>query len=60
MGGQVRFRVRFRKTKGPWLDYLFVSRGELREILAGTGWELSHTIDSGGHSYLAVIKRMEL
>jgi hypothetical protein len=49
----------FRKTKGPWLDYLFVSHEELREILAGTGWQLSRTIDSDSPLYIAVIKRME-
>jgi SAM-dependent methyltransferase len=56
MGGQARIRVRFRKTKGPWFDYLFVSRDELREILSGTGWQLSHTIDSEDSMYIAVIK----
>jgi SAM-dependent methyltransferase len=57
LAGQVRIRVRFRMTKGPWFDYLFVSRSELQEILSGTGWQLSHTIDSDGPQYVAVIKQ---
>jgi hypothetical protein len=57
MAGQARIRVRFRRVKGPWFDYLFVSRDELREILSGTGWQLSHTIDSEGPTYIAVITK---
>ena len=54
--GQIRIRIRFRKTVGPWFDYPMVSPAELREILAGTGWRLDHTIDSDD-TYIAVIEK---
>ena len=40
MGGQVRIRIRYKKLIGPWLDYLFVSQTELKQILSGTGWKI--------------------
>jgi SAM-dependent methyltransferase len=54
--GQIRIRIRFRKLVGPWLDYPMVSPTELREILAGTGWHLTDTIDSDD-TYVAVIEK---
>jgi SAM-dependent methyltransferase len=57
MGGQIRFRMRFREYVGQWLDYLFVSREELVDILDGTGWRLVRTIDSKAAVYIAVIEK---
>jgi len=57
MGGQVRIRVRYGKLKSPWFDYLFVSRDELVDIVAGTGWRVDRTIDGSGSSYIAVIEK---
>lgn len=57
MGGQVRMRVRFRQSIGPWLDYLFVSRDELRDIVAGTGWRVAQTLDSDGPTYVAILEK---
>ena len=57
MGGQIRFRMRFREYVGSWLDYLFVSRAEMTDILKGTGWRLVRTIDSRGPVYIAVIEK---
>ncbi|MBI5244267.1 MAG: class I SAM-dependent methyltransferase [Elusimicrobia bacterium] len=58
MGGQVRIRVRYAKSVGPWHDYLFVSRKELVRILEGTGWRLWKTFRSGGPQYAAVIRKL--
>jgi hypothetical protein len=55
MSGQLRIRVRYRSLKTPWFDYLFVSQPELREILAGTGWEIRETFESGGSTYVAAL-----
>ena len=55
MGGQIRIRVRFRNYTGPWFDYLFVSRREMKSILEGTGWKVEKIIGSGGFPYVAVI-----
>lgn len=41
MAGQLRLRVRYRKYKTPWFDYLLVSRDEMSEILEDTGWKVS-------------------
>jgi SAM-dependent methyltransferase len=57
MGGQIRFRVRFRKSIGPWLDYLFVSRDEMRTIVDGTGWQIARTLDSDGPTYIAILEK---
>lgn len=40
MSGQIRLRVRHKRIKSPWFDYLMVSPGEMEEILSGTGWSL--------------------
>lgn len=55
MPGQVRMRVRHKKYKGQWFDYLFVSRREMGELLKGTGWKVRQIIDSDGPLYSAVI-----
>jgi SAM-dependent methyltransferase len=59
MSGQLRLRVRYRHYTSPWFDYLMVSPDEMREIVEGTGWEVSRIIDSGSPAgnYTAVIER---
>ena len=39
--GQLRLRVRYRRTVTPWWDYLFCTPGELEEVIASTGWALA-------------------
>jgi SAM-dependent methyltransferase len=56
MAGQIRMRVRHRKLKTPWFDYLMVSREELEQLLAGTGWHLARTLDADD-TYIAVIEK---
>jgi SAM-dependent methyltransferase len=55
MRGQIRFRVRYENAIGPWMDYLFVSPEEMKDILDGTGWEIERLLDSGGSTYFAII-----
>lgn len=57
MAGQIRIRVRYRKTVGEWFDYLFVSREEMREIVAGTDWQIAEFIGSDTPDYLAVLRK---
>lgn len=58
MGGQVRLRVRYRALATSWSDYLFMSKRELRQLLAGTEWRVVRTIDAAsGPAYVAVIER---
>ncbi|MFW5786021.1 MAG: class I SAM-dependent methyltransferase [bacterium] len=55
MGGQLRIRIRFRRIIGPWFDYLLVSRDEMRDLLAGTGWHLERVIEGPGGAFVAII-----
>ena len=55
MSGQLRIRIRYQKAKGQWFDYLLASPGEMRKILAGTGWRLSKTVRTGSSLYFGII-----
>lgn len=57
MGGQARIRVRYKRSIGPWFDYLFVSREEMSDLVAGTGWHMARTIDSAGPIYVAILEK---
>ena len=57
MSGQYRHRDRYRNLKGPWYDWLFVSRDEMREIVAGTGWVVRKFIEPEGAKYVGVIEK---
>ncbi|MEM3875284.1 MAG: hypothetical protein QXU45_09170 [Candidatus Bathyarchaeia archaeon] len=57
MGGQIRMRHRFRQYTGKWLDYLLVSKEEMKEILKGTGWKLKKSIESQNSQYIAIIEK---
>jgi len=41
LAGQLRLRVRHRRTVTPWWDYLFCTPEELEEIIAPTAWTLA-------------------
>lgn len=55
MAGQVRIRVRYRNCIGPWFDYLFVTRAEMRSVVAGTGWRIREFVDGDGPCYVAIL-----
>ena len=55
--GQIRLRVRYRRLVGPWLDWLFVSKAELEEIVQGTGWHVARAVDGPGGRYVAVLEK---
>lgn len=57
MAGQLRIRIRFRNFVGNWFDYLLVSKEEMREILAGTGWKVDKFINGGESTYVAILKK---
>ena len=58
MGGQIRMRVRYKKYKSPWFDYLFLSRDELEALLEGTRWRLKEIVAESGPSYAVHIERL--
>jgi SAM-dependent methyltransferase len=58
MAGQIRLRTRYQGCVGEWLDWLFVSRHEMRLLLRGTGWHQTRIL--GGlpsDSYVAVLEK---
>lgn len=56
--GQLRVRYRYDGATGPWFDWLFVSTSEMRDLVRGTGWVVSHIVRSGvGDPYVAVLDR---
>ena len=58
MPGQLRIRVRYRDYATSWFDYLLVSRQEMEELLAGTGWHVRRFIsDEDDDLYVAVIEK---
>lgn len=57
MGGQIRLRVRYKKMKTPWIDYLFASPAELKKILKGTGWYVNKMFHPGEFTYTVVIDK---
>lgn len=57
MGGQIRMRVRFERTVGPWFDYLFVSPEEMEDVLSNTDWQVERFIGPEEANYFAVIRK---
>jgi SAM-dependent methyltransferase len=57
MSGQLRIRIRYRDVASAWFDYLFLSRPELEELVAGTGWHVARTIEDNPHQYVAVLEK---
>ena len=55
--GQLRLRVRYKKLKTPWFEYLIVTPDMMAEILMGTGWQMSRTFEGEGGAYTAVIEK---
>jgi hypothetical protein len=55
--GQLRLRIRYGHARTPWFDYLIVSPGEMREIVAGTGWRIARLIQASGPLYVAVLEK---
>jgi hypothetical protein len=57
MSGQLKIRARYKKYMTPWFDYLMASKTEMKKIVEGTGWNISHYIDSDSSSYIAIIDK---
>jgi SAM-dependent methyltransferase len=57
MPGQLRIRVRYRRLRTPWFDYLLVSPAELTELVAGTGWHVDRIFEGDASVYVAVLEK---
>ena len=56
MSGQIRLRVRHRDYATRWFDYLFVSREEMRQLVADGGWRVERFVPEEGPVYIAVLE----
>ncbi len=56
--GQGRFRFRYEDLRGAWFDWLYVSPGEMRDVLVGTGWNLRRLFSADvSEPYVAVLEK---
>jgi SAM-dependent methyltransferase len=45
LSGELRLRMRFLNLIGPWFDYLIVSKEEMADVVAGTGWTIARIVE---------------
>ncbi len=57
MPGELKLRVRYKKYKTPWFDYLIVSKNEMKRILEETGWRIKRFINSENTVYIGIIEK---
>jgi SAM-dependent methyltransferase len=57
MAGQVRVRIISKDIIGPWFDYLFVSKKEMKHLLEGTAWRVKKFYGGLMPTYAAVIEK---
>lgn len=57
MGGQLRFRVRYRQYCGDWFDYLLASVPEVESIIEGTGWHIAQTFGDMKTMYTIILEK---
>jgi SAM-dependent methyltransferase len=56
--GELRARYRYEDSVGGWFTWLFVGRGEMRDILRGTGWHMARVFGSYvGEPYVAMLEK---
>lgn len=58
MSGQIKMRVRFAQSIGPWFDYLLVSPDEMRLVLEGSPWRIRDLHMGKESEYFAVIEKI--
>ncbi len=57
MPGQIRIRIRYKKYKTPWFDYLLIEKEEVEKIVEGTPWTVGKYIDSDSDPYIMVLSK---
>jgi hypothetical protein len=57
LSGQTRIRVRFEKAVTRWIEWLIVSREEMKQLINRTGWKISRFTDSEDAGYIAIIEK---
>jgi len=60
LSGQSRIRVRHEKTVTRWIEWMILSKEEMKQLLEGTGWKVRKFIENEGTSYVAIISKTNL
>jgi SAM-dependent methyltransferase len=56
--GQSRLRFHYEHAVGPWFNWLYVSRQEMRLLLRGTGWHQARVLGDGPvQPYVAILEK---
>ncbi|MCX5776838.1 MAG: class I SAM-dependent methyltransferase [Candidatus Firestonebacteria bacterium] len=55
--GSFRVKLCYGRYETSWFDYIRVSRIELKEMVKGTGWQLSRVFPTKDYSYVAVLTK---
>jgi SAM-dependent methyltransferase len=55
MPGQMRVRVRYRLITTPWYELLYLALNEVRQVVAGTGWEITDVIRDPDPTYFVIL-----
>lgn len=58
MSGQIRMRIRFAASTGPWFDYLLVSPDEMKMVIDRTGWQIREFVIGDESGYFAIMKKL--
>jgi SAM-dependent methyltransferase len=58
LSGQSMIRVRFEKTVTEWIEYMIVSKEEMKQLVANTGWKVSQFIEDEGTAYIGIITKL--
>jgi SAM-dependent methyltransferase len=54
--GQVKLRYHYGDLVGPWFNWIYVSRSELRSVLVGTGWYVERAVVADpSEPYVAIL-----
>jgi SAM-dependent methyltransferase len=57
LAGQIRMRVRYKQYCTPWFDWLLASRSEMKDIVQGTGFRMTGSVDSEGPRYVGILRK---
>jgi len=57
LGGQMKIRVRFQKNVSRWFAWLLLSKDEIKQLVNGTGWEVTGFLDSKDAGYVVILKK---
>ena len=57
LSGQSRIRVRHEKTVTRWIEWMILSKEEMKQLLKGTSRKIRRFIEDAGTSYIGIISK---